>query len=123
MVYRGAHLTVNDDGLAAEWAGRVWMNPPYGPELDAWLRKLARHGSGTALVFARTETEAFHLHVWPKASALLFLRGRLHFYSVDGDRADANAGGPSVLIAYGKQDAAKLEACGIPGAFVKLREE
>jgi hypothetical protein len=31
------------------------------------------------------------------------------------------AGGPSVLIAYGKDDAAILAACGLKGAFVRLK--
>ncbi|WP_223160903.1 phage N-6-adenine-methyltransferase [Salinicola aestuarinus] len=53
------HLTLHDDGLSAAWRGRVWLNPPYGRETGLWLEKLAEHGDGIALVFARTETEMF----------------------------------------------------------------
>lgn len=114
------HLTVEHDGLAAHWFGRVWLNPPYGPDTGRWLEKLARHGNGIALIFARTETEMFHEWAWSKADAMLFLRGRLHFHDASGKRAKANAGGPSVLIAYGESNAIKLSECGLPGRFVPL---
>lgn len=106
------------DGLAEPWSGRVWCNPPYSVHASAWMAKLARHGRGTALIFARTETEMFFDHVWGQASAILFLEGRLHFHYPDGLRAEANAGGPSVLIAYGEQDAEFLACSGLPGALV-----
>lgn len=114
------HYTRIDDGLTKPWRGRVWLNPPYGKETGAWLKRLADHGNGIALVFARTETRMFFEHVWPKAKALLFLEGRLHFHYVDGQRAPANSGGPSVLIAYGEACAMGLELCGLPGRHVEL---
>lgn len=114
------HFTIEDDGLSKPWEGRVWLNPPYGPQTGTWLQRLADHGSGTALIFARTETRMFHEFGWRRASAMLFLEGRLHFYTVDGERAKANAGGPSVLIAYGASDAEGLRCCGLPGYFVAL---
>ena len=107
-----------DDGLTAPWSGRVWCNPPYSVHASQWLAKLARHGRGTALVFARTETEMFFSHVWGVASAVLFIAGRLHFHYPDGRRAEANAGGPSCLIAYGEDDACWLASSGIAGALV-----
>jgi hypothetical protein len=110
------------DGLGFAWDGRVWLNPPYSsPEIAAWLERLARHGQGTALVFARTETEAMHRHVWQRASGLLFLRGRLHFHYPDGRRAAFNGGAPSVLAAYGQEDMDRLAASDLDGAFVPLR--
>jgi DNA N-6-adenine-methyltransferase (Dam) len=107
-----------EDGLAEEWKGRVWLNPPYSREAVKWLCRLAAHGEGTALVFARTETEWFVSHIWGQASALLFLDGRVYFHRSDGSKADANAGAPSVLAAYGTEDAVRLSRCGLPGAFV-----
>lgn len=114
------HLDINDDGLSSEWYGRVWCNPPYGRYTGVWLNKLADHGKGIALIFARTETKMFFKEVWNKASGLLFLEGRLHFHHVTGEKAKANAGAPSVLIAYGEEEAEILKNSGIRGKFIKL---
>lgn len=114
------HYTVIDNGLSKEWRGRVWCNPPYGRKTGKWLSRLAEHGRGTALIFARTETKTFFEHVWPKASAVLFIEGRLHFHHVDGSRAKANAGAPSVLVAYGEMDAVLLRDSGIKGKLIWL---
>jgi hypothetical protein len=112
------HICRPADGLRAPWDGRVWVNPPYS-QAGAWLGRLARHGRGTALIFARTETALFYRHVWRAASALLFLEGRLTFHRPDGRPGRANAGGPSVLIAYGDGDADLLERSGLAGALVR----
>lgn len=121
----GRHYTIEDDGLRQPWRGRVWLNPPYGRESGKWLARLAQHGQGTALIFARTETALWFDHVWPMASAILFLKGRLHFHHVNGTRAAANAGAPSALVAYGQGDALMLRlACGagrIQGQMVDMR--
>lgn len=110
--------TPDEDGLSHDWFGRVWLNPPYGPETGHWLKRLAEHGRGTALVFARTETEMFYDWAWSRATAMLFLKGRLHFYDVAGKRAKFNSGGPSVLIAYGGEDADMLVRSGLLGKIV-----
>lgn len=116
------HYTIEDDGLIRPWQGRVWLNPPYSSDvIGRWMGRLVQHGQGIALIFARTETKAFHETVWAAADALLFLEGRLHFHDVQGRRAKANGGAPSVLCAYGTTDADILAACGLPGAFVPLR--
>lgn len=115
------HLTEEDDGLAHEWFGRVWLNPPYGSEVGTWMKRLADYGQGTALIFARTETEAFFETVWRAATACRFIEGRLHFHYPDGARAKANGGAPSVLVAYGDDDAEILASCEIAGQFVPLR--
>lgn len=116
------HLTITDNGLTSEWHGRIWLNPPYGgPKIvGPWMRRMAVHAKGTALIFARTETALFFETVWQQATAVLFLKGRLHFHHIDGSRAEANAGAPSVLIAYGNNDADILERCKITGHFMRL---
>ena len=114
------HYTIDDNGLIKPWFGRVWLNPPYGRAVGRWMGRMAEHGEGTALIFARTDTDAFHDHVWEQAHALLFLHGRLHFHHRDGTRATANAGAPSVLVAYGQNDAEILAETGIDGKFVPL---
>lgn len=115
-------VTEHEDGLLRLWSGLVWLNPPYGRRLAVWLERMALHNNGIALVFARTDTQAFHRHVWPFASAVLFLEGRLNFCRPDGTSAKrgGNSGGPSVLIAYGEEAVARLENCRDLGAFVRL---
>ena len=107
-------------GLMKPWHGRVWLNPPYGNEAQHWLKRLVQHGNGIALIFARTETKAFFNHVWDDATALLFIKGRLTFCYVDGSEAENNSGAPSVLIAYGQDNAEVLKNCGIAGKFIQL---
>ena len=116
-------ICLPDDGLAAKWTGRVWLNPPYGAEVWTWLDRLADHGDGIALIFARTETEGFVRQVWGKADAVMFLHGRLHFHKPDGVRAKANAGAPSCLVAYGQRNVEALRRADLPGTVVDLTAE
>lgn len=112
--------TQADDGLAQHWDRSQFMfcNPPYSL-IGPFMAKAAEHGNGIALVFARTETAWWFESVWPKASGVLFLQGRLHFHHPDGTRAKANAGGPSALVAYGEAAYHRLLNAGLPGALVQ----
>lgn len=112
------HYDISQDGLSLPWHGFVWCNPPYGRHNIVWLERMAEYGNGIALIFARTETAMFYKHVWPAATSLLFLHGRLHFHYVDGSRAKGNCGGPSVLIAYGEEASSRLQTSGLDGTFV-----
>jgi len=107
-------------GLEKEWFGKVWLNPPYSNQAVKWLEKLVKHKDGIALVFARTETKWFFDNVWDHADALLFLKGRIYFCDINGNRARSNAGAPSVLAAYGKDNAVILKRSGIEGKFVRI---
>ena len=129
-------FTSRDDGLIQDWGrDRVWLCPPYSKTvIGKWLGRMAAHDRGTALIFARTETEAFQRYVFEYASAILFMEGRINFHVGEaftdektgrryevGDRAPGNAGAPTVLCAYGADDADILAACQIAGKFVPLR--
>jgi phage N-6-adenine-methyltransferase len=86
------------DGLAQDWTGTVWMNPPYGDVIGRWVQKA--HESATAgatvvcLVPARTDTAWFHDFCFPWE--VRFIRSRLRFGA-----ADASAPFPSCLVAMG----------------------
>jgi len=76
------HYTIEDDGLAQEWKGRVYMNPPYGREIAEWVDYLFEQykcGNTTeaiALVPSRTDTAWFRvLRDFPHC----FIWGRLNF--------------------------------------------
>ena len=116
------NYTKLQDGLNREWFGRVWLNPPYDHDkMWNWIHKLYKHGDGIALIFARTDTDGFFKFVWDKADALLFLKGRLFFYHPDGTQAKENAGGPSVLVAYGRKNANRLYLSNIIGKYIGLK--
>ncbi len=114
------HYCLEDDGLARPWFGRVWCNPPYGDGVYKWLDKLATHGNGVALVFARTETRGFHAQVWARADAVFFFKGRVKFYTIDGAR-QGNPNAPSCLAIYGESNVKSVSNSMLDGKLVKLR--
>ncbi len=113
------HIGLPQDGLTAKWSGRIWMNPPYGTETFKWLNRLAAHGSGIALIFARTETKGFHREIWEKAHSVFFFEGRLSFYKVTGERG-ATANAPSCLVSYSPEDTFRIQLSGLKGRLVIL---
>jgi DNA N-6-adenine-methyltransferase (Dam) len=62
-------LTVEDDGLAQPWEGRVWMNPPYS-QATAWVHRFIEHHHGIALV--GHAKSAWHPVLWAQADAVAF---------------------------------------------------
>ena len=117
------HFTIKDNGLSKKWSGRIWLNPPYGNEAIGWLSRIAEHGNGILLIFARTETKMFFKYVWDKADAVLFLKGRIRFFYVDGTISNFSGGAPSCLVAYGEENVTALINSGIKGQLVFLNHE
>ena len=96
------HFTPREDGLLQSWAGEtVFCNPPYGRSLPLWIEKAAKEARKGAtvvmLIPARTDTKAFHDHVYNKAE-IRFLRGRLKF-GLGGVTSDA-APFPSMIVVF-----------------------
>lgn len=112
------HFTIQDNGLAHTWNGRVWMNPPFGKNIFEWVSRLAQHGNGIALIPARTETNGFHTHVWSKAHGVFFFKGRQAFYNVDGTVANGSFGAPCCLVCYGLDNVISVKNSGIQGVMV-----
>lgn len=113
-------LENGDDGLRDEWHGRVWMNPPYGNKTAPFMKKLADHGNGIALIFARTETRMWFSEIWPRADAVFFIKGRISFLDENAEKTGASAGAPSAFIAYGEENVEALRNSGIEGRLVLL---
>jgi phage N-6-adenine-methyltransferase len=75
------YFTREVDGLAQEWTGRVWCNPPYGRALGEWMRKAWEASESTAevvvcLVPARTDTQWWG---YAELGEIHFVEGRLRF--------------------------------------------
>lgn len=110
----------NDDGLSKEWKGRVWLNPPYSrPLIEHFIRRLADHGNGIALLFNRCDSKMFQDIIFKKATAMKFLRHRIRFYRPNGTRGDSPGCG-SILIAFGEKNAEILKNCNIEGAYLRI---
>lgn len=114
------NFTIDDDGLKKKWFGRVYLNPPYGKGMNLWLEKLKKHNNGIALIFARTETKCFFEHIWDDAYGILFVKGRIRFYHVNGVQG-GTPGAPSVFIAYGEENAIALKNSKIEGRYLDLK--
>lgn len=102
-------FTHDDDGLAQDWFGSVYLNPPYGRALPIWIAKFvgeisAGHTTiGLALVPARTDTRWWRQITEPDAgyhSAALFFSGRLKFTdpTQPADYVAQSAPFPSALV-------------------------
>lgn len=99
------HFTEADDGLARDWHGTVYMNPPYGRGIDQWASKLVtEHEDGrvtaaVALVPARTDTQWFRIF---RDHPVCFLTGRLRFLTSEGETDPAPF--PSAAIYLGDRE-------------------
>ena len=95
------HYTIDDDGLKQEWVGSVWLNPPYGREIGAWMQKAAQSNRGgvtVCLVPARTDTRWWHEWIVGHATEVRFIRGRLKF-----GNSGSGAPFPSAIVIYDKR--------------------
>lgn len=100
-------FTKEDDGLSKMWFGQVWMNPPYGRTIGAWMKKAYDSVTCTiddmpdaelvvCLVPARTDTAWWHNYAMK--GEIRFIRGRLKFGG-----AKNSAPFPSALVIFRNQ--------------------
>lgn len=95
-------FTVKDDGLQQEWSGTCWMNPPYGRNIGAWVRKAyesvmdGKAEKVVCLLPARTDTAWWHDYCM--RGQVKFIRGRLKF---GGSKNSAPF--PSVVVIFEKK--------------------
>ncbi|MBL8471354.1 MAG: hypothetical protein JNM98_06100 [Rhodocyclaceae bacterium] len=101
-------LTRLEDGLNRDWAGRVWLNPPYGPDTGRWVARLAAHGDGIAMVFARTDA-AWCQAAMQSATAILFMRGRVEFIpGAENRHKRGRCGAATMMLGWGAECATAL---------------
>lgn len=101
-----AFYTKEQDGLAQTWhksAAVCWMNPPYGRQIGAWMKKAYEESQNGAtvvcLVPARTDTAWWHDYAM--RGSVRFVRGRLKF----GGGKNSAPFPSAVVIFGGKQHA------------------
>ena len=105
IVQAKRYFTAETDGLAQEWHGRVWLNPPYSRELlKKFVPKLVsevragRTVEAICIVNNCTEVGWFH-EMFEVATALCFTKGRVAFYREPGTTGSPLQG--SVIFYFG----------------------
>lgn len=88
--------------LQKEWAGFVWMNPPFGGRngIEPWLAKFFDHGNGIALAPDRTSAPWFWT-AWKRADLVLFTR-KIRFLRPDGSVGVSPSNGTALMASGGQ---------------------
>lgn len=93
------YYTPEVDGLKQKWKGVCWMNPPYGRQIGKWIEKAynesVKGATVVCLIPARTDTKYWHEFIFPYASEIRFIKGRLKF-----GNSDNSAPFPSALVIF-----------------------
>lgn len=115
------YYTQADDGLAKEWAGRVWMNPPYGKACAAFIAKLlqdyeaGRVQEAVILVNSNSNDTEWFRPLWDHT--LCFSYGRVNFWNEEEQENGPTHG--SCFVYLGKNTEAFKAAFGRFGAVVR----
>lgn len=95
--------TKDDNGLAKDWSGRVWMNPPYAqPLIQQFCEKVvASYVDGSVpeaivLVNNATETRSFQFMA-VECTAICFPKGRIRYLDESGKPANTPLQGQAFL--------------------------
>lgn len=97
------YYTEETNGLAHEWRGRVWLNPPYAqPLISEFCAKLVteidanRVEQACVLVNNATDTAWFH-DLFSRCAAVCFVRGRIKFVDKQGNASGAPLQGQAIV--------------------------
>src|SRR6266446_3450164 len=92
------YFSAAQNGLAQDWGQEVcFMNPPYGPQLAAWMRKACEsaQGGATVVCFLPARTCTRWWHTYAMRGEYTFLKGRTRF-----EGAASGAPFPSVIVVF-----------------------
>lgn len=94
------YFTEEDNALLQDWGGEIcFCNPPYGDKLAAFVHKsriAAQNGAVVVMLIpARTDTRYWHDDIFPYATEIIFVKGRLKF----GNGKDS-APFPSAVVVF-----------------------
>ena len=98
------YYTKEDNGLIQSWRDEiVFMNPPYGREISKWVEKayiesIHEDCIVVCLIPSRTDTSYWHDYIFPYASEINYIRGRIKFGG-----ATSTAPFPSAIVVFGEK--------------------
>ena len=109
VVQARSYYDIQTDGLAHDWSGRVYLNPPYGrighiSNQEIWIKRLieqykaGRTTEAILLVNASTDTGWFQ-HLWEYPICLT--DHRVNFWSRDGGQGSTHG---SAFVYFGEHE-------------------
>jgi phage N-6-adenine-methyltransferase len=111
VVGAAKYYTQEDDGLSQSWAGRVWMNPPYGRLAGKFVAKLiGEYQAGNVteaiiLLNANSNDAKWFQPLWNHT--LCFVKGRIDFNSNGREKKSSST--HASVIAYLGPNAEKFK--------------
>ena len=103
-----AYYTEADDGLAKDWFGRVWCNPPFS-NATLWANKFLDHNNGVGIL---PNSNAYWLdRLWNSDAAIIKLPYKTFYERPDGTAKRIMY--TTYLIAVGEENITALKASGI----------
>lgn len=103
------YFTEIDDGLAQEWEGLIWCNPPYSTP-EPWATRCVEHGNGLLLVHMPMNA-GWCVDVWHAADGIRLFQG-MEFVRPDG--TSQRPGYWLQLAAFGDVAAQALASMRVP---------
>lgn len=90
------YYTKKENGLKQDWSKDiVFMNPPYGGHAGLWIKKAYEESKKGAvivcLIVSSTDRSYWHDYIFPHASEIRFLRGRIRFSEAESTAPFASA--------------------------------
>jgi len=104
------HFTKADDGLAKEWFGRVWMNPPHDKTTPLWVEKFKAHGKGISLLFYQPPM--------PQGAIVYVLKDRLAFHRENGKQWHKEQC-QCCLITFDEAEREEIDQSGLVGYYAE----
>jgi hypothetical protein len=97
-IQAGKYYTAKNSGLDADWAGNVWLNPPYEKGLvdlfaDKLLLELEAGNTTAAIVLTNNSTDSgWFQKLFIAASATAFPKKRIQFYDANDEKTSPTNG-------------------------------
>ena len=102
------YISETQDALVTDWnAKNTWLNPPYGRQMPRFVERAFNevlNGNTdrvVCLIASRTDTKIFQDVIFPLASELYFIKGRIKFLR-NGEKVQG-ANYASVFVVFDKR--------------------